>query len=290
MKVGVIGAGTMGNGIAQVFAQYGHEVILCDQSEEVLERAKFTMEKSLKRIYAKERKTDQDVADTLNQISFTINIETMQDRELVVEAVAENMEVKKDVFRKLDVICPHGTLLATNTSGLSVTEIAAATERADKVVGTHFFNPPPIMKLVEVVTGEETSDETVKAIREICGDIGKEVIQTADSPLFIVNRILVPMLNEAMFVYQEGLATKEDIDNGMKLGTSQPIGPLALADLIGLDTLLFVCETLHEETGDSKYRVPQILRKKVRAGHLGRKSGLGFYEYEPVKEKQKSMT
>ncbi|KZE38963.1 3-hydroxybutyryl-CoA dehydrogenase [Bhargavaea cecembensis] len=290
MKVGVIGAGTMGNGIAQVFAQYDHEVILCDRSGEALERAKQTMENSLKRIYGKQGKTEQDIADTLARISFTLDIETLRDRELVVEAVAEKMDVKLEVFRKLDAICPEETLLATNTSGLSVTEIAASTGRPDKVIGTHFFNPPPIMKLVEVVTGEETSEETVKAIREICGSVGKETIQTVDSPLFIVNRILIPMLNEAMFVYQEGLATKEDIDKGMKLGTSQPIGPLALADLIGLDTLLLVCETLLEETGDSKYRVPQVLRKKVRAGHLGRKSGRGFYEYEPVKEKQASLT
>lgn len=280
MKIGVLGAGTMGHGIAQAFAMSGHEVKLYDIEPASLEKAEKSIVKSIAKIHEKQGKDHNVTSQVVQSIDFVTDIHQLSNSDLIVEAIIEQMAIKKKVFQQLGEICKESTILASNTSGLSVTELGAASGRPDQVVGMHFFNPVPLMKLVEVVKAEETSDETLRFVRETIESIGKEAITVLDSPLFVVNRILVPMLNEAMIVYGEGLASKEDIDRGMMLGTNQPIGPLALADLIGLDTLQFVCETLFTETGDSKYRVPLILKKKVRAGHYGRKSGRGFYSYE----------
>ena len=279
MKIGVFGAGTMGNGIAQVMASAGYEVILCDVNKEILGNAAKTIDTNLWRLYKKEERDFNEIGQVLARITFTTNKNTLTDMDVIIEAIIENIDIKKSLFAELDEICEEKTILASNTSGLSITEIGAATSRADRVIGMHFFNPVPVMKLVEIIRGADTSDESYKAIDELVSSIGKESISILDAPLFVVNRILVPMINEAIFVLGEGIASVEDIDKGMVLGTNQPIGPLALADLIGLDTLLSVAETLLEETGDSKYRVPPLLRKHVRAGHFGRKAGRGFYQY-----------
>lgn len=280
MKIGVLGAGTMGHGIAQAFAMSGYEVKLFDIEQTSLDKAKKSIHKSVSKIHEKQGKEIQASEEVVQRIDYVTEIEKLAESDLIIEAIVEQMEIKKTVFKQLGDICKESTILASNTSGLSVTELGAASERPKQVVGMHFFNPVPLMKLVEVVKAEETSEETLQSVKDVITSLGKEAITVLDSPLFVVNRILVPMLNEAMIVYGEGLASKEDIDRGMMLGTNQPIGPLALADLIGLDTLQFVCETLFTETGDSKYRVPLILKKKVRAGHYGRKSGRGFYSYE----------
>lgn len=280
MKIGVLGAGTMGHGIAQAFAMSGYEVKLFDIEQTSLDNAKKSIHKSVSKIHEKQGKEIQATEEVVQRIDYVTEIEKLAESDLIIEAIVEQMAIKKTVFKQLGDICKESTILASNTSGLSVTELGAASERPEQVVGMHFFNPVPLMKLVEVVKAEETSEETLQSVKDVITSLGKEAITVLDSPLFVVNRILVPMLNEAMIVYGEGLASKEDIDRGMMLGTNQPIGPLALADLIGLDTLQFVCETLFTETGDSKYRVPLILKKKVRAGHYGRKSGRGFYSYE----------
>ena len=279
MKIGVIGSGTMGNGIAQVMADAGYDVVLCDVNKEALERAAKTIDKNVGRLYKKQGKELAEATKVLARIDFTTELSSLKDADVVIEAIIEKMDVKKKVFQELDALCEDKTIFASNTSGLSITELGASTDRADRVVGMHFFNPVPVMKLVEVIRGSDTSDDTYEVIIELVRSIGKESISIVDAPLFVVNRILVPFINEAIFVLGEGIASVEDIDKGMMLGANHPIGPLALADMVGLDTLLFVAETLLEETGDSKYRVPPLLRKHVRAGHLGRKSGRGFYQY-----------
>ena len=279
MKIGVIGSGTMGNGIAQVMADAGYDVVLCDVNKEALERAAKTIDKNVGRLYKKQGKELAEATKVLARIDFTTELSSLKDADVVIEAIIEKMDVKKKVFKELDALCEDKTIFASNTSGLSITELGASTDRADRVVGMHFFNPVPVMKLVEVIRGSDTSDDTYEVIIELVRSIGKESISIVDAPLFVVNRILVPFINEAIFVLGEGIASVEDIDKGMMLGANHPIGPLALADMVGLDTLLFVAETLLEETGDSKYRVPPLLRKHVRAGHLGRKSGRGFYQY-----------
>ncbi|ATP40323.1 3-hydroxybutyryl-CoA dehydrogenase [Solibacillus sp. R5-41] len=278
MKVGVIGSGIMGNGIAQTFAMAGYDVILSDLNEEALVKAREVIAINIERVLKKHDST-RNGNEILQRIQFTSDKALLADADLIVEAIIENMEMKKSIFKELDEICEQKTIFASNTSSYSITEIAAATKRPDRVCGMHFFNPVPVMKLVEVIRGEATSDETVAFVQQLTAQIGKESITVTDAPLFVVNRILIPMISEAIFVLDEGIATAEDIDKGMVLGTNQPIGPLKLADMIGLDTLLYVQETLLNETGDSKYRIPQSLKKLVRAGHYGRKTGQGFYRY-----------
>ncbi|MDW7740546.1 MAG: 3-hydroxybutyryl-CoA dehydrogenase [Bacillota bacterium] len=278
--IGVVGAGTMGSGIAQVSAEAGFNVIMRDVEDNFVQRGLGVISKNLGRAVEKGKKTQQEADEILGRIKGTTNLEEFKSVDLVIEAVIENMELKKVLYKELDAVCRPETVLASNTSGLSITEMASATGRPDKVVGMHFFNPVPVMKLVEVIKGAATSEETFNLIMDISEKLGKEPITVNEAPLFVVNRILVPMINEAAFVLMEGVAGAEDIDKGMMLGANHPIGPLALADLVGIDVLLAVQDTLYKETGDSKYRACPLIRKMVRAGHLGRKSGRGFYSYK----------
>lgn len=278
-NIGVVGAGTMGAGIAQVVAKAGYHVIMRDITEEFVNRGKLVIEKNLARGVKKERMTQEDADSILARIKVTTELNDLAACDFIIEAVIEKMELKKELYNDLEKICKPEAYFASNTSGLSVTEMAAATKRPAKFIGMHFFNPVPVMKLVEIIRAAETDDDTMAVTQKLVKNMGKESIMVNEAPLFAVNRILVPMLNEAMFVLMEGVATAEDIDKGMILGANHPIGPLALSDLIGLDTLLMVCETLYNETGDSKYRPCPLLRKLVRAGHLGRKTGRGFYNY-----------
>jgi len=278
-KVGVIGSGTMGSGIAQVVASNDREVLLVDVSDDALDRGIKGIEKSLGRLVKKEVITQQDSNSILSKIIKTTDFEDLADVDLVIEAVFEDMDVKKGIYNKLDNITGEDVVLATNTSSLPIVEIAVSTSRADKIVGMHFFNPAPLMKLVEIIKTLTTSQETVQFAYDFALALGKEPVKTKDSPGFIVNRILVPMLNEAVFAYQDGVGSAEDIDKAMVLGTNQPIGPLALIDLIGLDVTLDVMDTFHREFKDSKFRAAPLLRQMVRAGRLGRKSGKGFFDY-----------
>ncbi|MGQ9557850.1 MAG: 3-hydroxybutyryl-CoA dehydrogenase [Desulfurispora sp.] len=277
--IGVVGAGTMGAGIAQVAARAGFKVIMRDVEENFVARGQSTIRKNLEREVQKNRLSEQEARDILERITGTVHLADLAACDFVIEAIIEQMPLKKELYRQLDQICPAHTIFASNTSGLSITEMAAATGRPSRFIGMHFFNPVPVMKLVEIIKAAETSPETLEVTRELTGKLGKEYILVNESPLFAVNRILVPMLNEAMFVLMEGVASAQDIDKGMMLGANHPIGPLALCDLIGLDVMLMVTETLYQETGDSKYRPCPLLRKMVRAGHLGRKTGRGFYVY-----------
>lgn len=278
--VGVVGSGLMGNGIAQIIAQAGYPVVFCDVSIEIVKKGYDAIAGRLKKDIAKGKKTTDEVEAVLNRIKPTQNYEDLKDVDFMFEAIFENMDVKKKFYSQIDAICKPECIFATNTSGLSITEIASVTKRASQVIGTHFFNPVPVMELLEVIRGYSTSEETYQLTLEVGKKIGKTTITVQEAPLFCVNRILVPMLNEAMFVLSEGIATKEDIDTGMRLGANHPIGPLALADLVGLDTLLMVMETLYRETADSKYRPCPLLVKMVRAGCYGRKNGKGFYTYQ----------
>lgn len=277
--VGVVGSGTMGSGIAQVVASSDRDVLLVDISDAALDRGIKGIEKSLGRLVKKEAITEEDSSSILRRIVKTTDFEGLGDADLVIEAVFEDMDVKKEIYSKLDNITGDDVVLATNTSSLPIVEIAVSTSKADKIVGMHFFNPAPVMKLVEIIKTLTTSDETVQFAYDFALALGKEPVKTKDSPGFIVNRILIPMLNEAVFAYQDGVGTPEDIDKAMKLGTNQPIGPLALVDLIGLDITLDVMDTFYREFQDSKFRAAPLLRQMVRAGWLGRKSGKGFFDY-----------
>jgi len=279
-RVAVIGAGTMGNGIAQVFASCGSAVTLVDVDGDALDRGVAAIGKSLARVVKKERMTQEDADAAMARISRSTRLEDLSDRELIVEAVSERAELKAKVFRTLDEVAPASAILASNTSSISITEIAAVTGRADKVIGMHFMNPVPVMKLVEVIRGQETSDETTDAVMRASRALGKEPVEANDYPGFVSNRVLMPMINEAVFCLMEGVATKEGIDTVMKLGMAHPMGPLTLADLIGLDVCLDILEVLHRGLGDDKYRPCPLLRRMVAAGRLGRKSGKGFYDYE----------
>ena len=278
-KIFVLGAGTMGAGIVQAFAQKGYQVIVRDIKDEFVERGIAGINKGLSKQVAKGKMTEETKEDILSRISGTTDMSLAADCDLVVEAAIENMKIKKEIFAELDSICKPETILASNTSSLSITEVASATKRPDKVIGMHFFNPAPVMKLVEIIRGMATSQETFDAVKELSLAIGKEPVEVAEAPGFVVNRILIPMINEASFILQEGIASVEDIDKAMKFGANHPMGPLALGDLIGLDVCLAIMDVLYNETGDTKYRASSTLRKYVRAGWLGRKTGRGFYNY-----------
>jgi 3-hydroxybutyryl-CoA dehydrogenase len=277
--VGVIGAGQMGSGIAQVVAQSGYSVVLQDVSETFLETGLRRIQQSLERLQKKGTLNKEQVKEIRGRIRNTLDLAEMKDAQIVVEAATEDLNIKDEIFRRLDAVAPADTILATNTSSISITRIAAVTGRPDKVIGMHFMNPVPVMELVEVIRGLATSAETFQCVQALSKSLGKTPVEAQDFPGFIVNRILMPMINEAAYVLYEGVGKPEDIDTAMKLGTHQPMGPLTLADLIGLDTCLAIMEVLHEGLGDSKYRPCPLLRKYVDAGYLGRKSGRGFYSY-----------
>lgn len=279
-KIMVIGAGQMGSGIAQVCAQAGYSVLLNDLKSEFVERGLGVIKKNLSRQVDKERMTAGEMEEVLSNLTASTDLQDAKEVDLVIEAAVENMEIKTKIFSQLDEIAPEHVILASNTSSLPITEIAAATKRPEKVIGMHFMNPVPVMKLVEIIRGLATADEVYQTIEDITKAVKKVPVEVNDFPGFVSNRILMPMINEAIYTLFEGVASEEAIDEVMKLGMNHPMGPLTLADFIGLDTCLYIMETLHEGFGDDKYRPCPLLRKYVKAGWLGKKSGRGFYVYE----------
>lgn len=278
MKIGVIGSGTMGSGIAQTLAKK-HEVLLSDISSEIVEKSILKIEKGLSKLVSKERMTEEDKDSILKNIKVASSLKDMDCCDVVVEASTENLDVKKKIFKELSEVCTGNTIFATNTSSLSITEIATSTDRPEQVIGMHFFNPVPVMKLVEVINGKKTSKDVTDKIMELAKEVGKTPVLVEEGPGFVVNRILIPMINEAIGILADGFASKEDIDAAMKLGANHPMGPLALGDLIGLDVCLAIMEVLYREFADPKYRPHPLLRKMVRAGQLGMKTKEGFYNY-----------
>jgi 3-hydroxybutyryl-CoA dehydrogenase len=279
--VGVVGAGTMGNGIAQVFAQAGFTVRLVDVAQPLLDRARGSIEKSLNKFVVKGKLTAGDRDAALGRLTTTTTLDKLATVDYVVEAIVENAEAKSALFTSLDAIVSEHALLASNTSSISITTLGAATKRPDKVLGMHFMNPVPLMALVELIRGQATSKESMTIASALCGALGKTAVEAADYPGFIANRVLMPMINEAIYALMEGVGTPDAIDTVMKLGMNHPMGPLTLADFIGLDVCLAILNVLHDGLGDPKYRPCPLLRRMVAAGHLGRKSGQGFYTYQP---------
>ena len=279
-KIGVLGTGTMGAGIIQVCAQKGYEVVMRARHESSIEKGLATVKKNLDKMVAKGKIEQAEADEIFGRVHGSTDINIIADADLVIEAATEDMEAKKALFAQLNEICKPDTIIATNTSSLSITEIAVASGRPDKVIGMHFFNPVPAMKLVEIICGLTTSEETKNTILELAQILGKTPVEVAEAPGFVVNRILIPMINEGIGIYADGIASVEGIDTAMKLGANHPMGPLELGDLIGLDVCLAIMDVLYKEFGDPKYRAHTLLRKMVRAGKLGRKSGEGFYNYQ----------
>ena len=278
-KVAVIGGGTMGLDIAQVFARSGYDVVVRDINDDIIQKSETRLNKSLDKLVSKDKMDEIGKMAIADKITFTTDLNLAADADLVVEAAIENLDIKKSIFAELDKICKSETILASNTSSISITDMASSTKRPEKFIGMHFFNPATVMKLVEVIRGTHTSDETCTAIVELSKAIGKEPVEVNEAPGFVVNKILIPMINEACDLVYTGVASVEGIDTAMKLGANHPMGPLALGDLIGLDVAVAIMDVLFAETHDSKYKCSLLLRKMVRAGKLGRKTGVGFYDY-----------